>query len=1137
MPEHRARPLSFSIAFLVIALLLPGLAISALLAQRWAAAEEARLENATAALNTEALEQVDRFLAGQIAMLQALATSPALDAGDFRRFDEQARELLGLQGVNIILRDLTGQQVVNTRLSWGAPLPQVSREVDRAVLATGKPAISDLLIGSVSKQAVVRVGVPVIRQGVIRYILGVSLPASLMGQSLTQAGIAAPYSGSVTDRTGTIIGRSVETETAVGKRLPGFEAVVGERGTWSGRNLLGVPVFASYRRSPLSGWLISVGIERAALREPFAASLRLLLPTAAGLSLAALIVAILMGRQILTAQRLLARAAQALGEGQVVQTPLTSIKEANEVGSALASASERLHEQAEALRAANRDLERHVAERTRALRDSERRYRLITDNTADVIMVRDLGRCGRRTYVSPAVRTLLGYEPEEAMEMPASELVHPDDAEQVAAMMDGIGAEHPAATSVHRLRHRDGRWVWVEMAATLMTDEETGRPSILASIRDVSERVAAEEVIRRSQEEYRLLAETTTDVITRLSLDFKRLYVSPTCRTLFGYAAEEMLGEQPSAAMHPDDAALVREVAQRLIEGGFAGDCTATTYRARHKLGHWIWIEAAMRLARDNTGEPHAIVCSLRDVTIRKQNEVALAESATALARAKEVAEQASQAKTEFLASMSHEIRTPLHGVLGHADLLVHEGGLSERQRRHAERIQGAGQALLTVVNDILDFSKIEAGQITLDPQTFVLASLVEEAVAIVRSSAECKGLALAVHLDPALPDLLVGDQDRLRQVLLNLLNNASKFTAAGGVTLTLFCEPAADAPYRIRVEVTDTGIGIPADRLGCLFQRFSQVDGSIQREFGGTGLGLAISKRLIEAMDGEIGVESTPGVGSTFWFVVSLPPAAGEQTDVAGGNTSQAAPARPARILLVDDHAINRDIARAMLEAAGHKVETVGDGAEAVMAVQTRSYDLVLMDVQMPGMDGLTATRRIRTLDHPARHLPIIAMTANVLPQQVAQFRDTGMNDHVGKPFRRENLQTVVARWTLGVRLDEHETRAGSFPVTEPVLDAAMYEEMLAMTGREMMLGLLVRLADDLRSRFGEAIGRERLAADAHAMVSGAGLLGFAHLAQVCRDLETACAAHQDLDAILVRLAHARGAALTEIARLSAVA
>ena len=327
-------------------------------------------------------------------------------------------------------------------------------------------------------------------------------------------------------------------------------------------------------------------------------------------------------------------------------------------------------------------------------------------------------------------------------------------------------------------------------------------------------------------------------------------------------------------------------------------------------------------------------------------------------------------------------------------------------------------------------------------------------------------------------------------------------------------------------------------------------MDGSIARQFGGTGLGLAISKSLVERMGGEIGVDSRAGQGSTFHFTVRL-----GSSDASGLLTRAAASvpaaARAGRVLLVDDLESNRELARAVLERAGHAVDVAADGAAALAAVQARAYDLVLMDVQMPGMDGMTATRRIRALDGPARGLPIVAMTANVLPAQVAQFRAAGMDDHIGKPFRRDELRAMVARWVVAPETGAPDTRgaetgAPAQPVAAPSgeapgaapLDRVHYESMLEVLGGDKMSELLGALATHLQERFGEARltadDPAALAGEAHAVVSTAGMLGFAQLSGLCAELETACAQGRALDALLDDVRAARRRVLHEVERLT---
>jgi signal transduction histidine kinase/CheY-like chemotaxis protein len=434
--------------------------------------------------------------------------------------------------------------------------------------------------------------------------------------------------------------------------------------------------------------------------------------------------------------------------------------------------------------------------------------------------------------------------------------------------------------------------------------------------------------------------------------------------------------------IHPDDLARVFATTTGLSREAPQG---SVVFRMRRKDGRYLFAEAAFTRV-EHAGEI-TIVTAIRDVSERERQAAELTRAKEAAEEAQARAELANEAKTDFLASMSHEIRTPLNGILGYADLLIASPGLDEVQRRSVERIQNAGEALLTVVDDVLDFSKIEAGQVALDPTPFSPKALAGDAVSIVSTVADRKGLPVRVELDPGLPAALLGDEARLRQILLNLLNNAVKFTREGSVTVRLVHGGTTPAGEVITVQVEDTGIGIPAEKQQRLFKRFSQVDGSIRREFGGTGLGLAISRQLVELMGGTIGVASTPG-------------------------RAAAAPApRPARILLAEDLDINQELARSVLEAVGHQVDVVADGTEAIVAVQARPYDVVLMDVQMPNLDGLAATRLIRALDHPARDVPIIAMTANVLPQQVSACRQAGMTDHIGKPFKRDELYAAIDR------------------------------------------------------------------------------------------------------------------------------
>jgi CheY-like chemotaxis protein len=366
-------------------------------------------------------------------------------------------------------------------------------------------------------------------------------------------------------------------------------------------------------------------------------------------------------------------------------------------------------------------------------------------------------------------------------------------------------------------------------------------------------------------------------------------------------------------------------------------------------------------------------------------------------------------AKSDFLATISHEIRTPLNSVLGFASLVADDPGLSTESRRRLDLIGRAGRSLAEIVNDLLDFAKVEAGRMDLNLTPASPARLLADAVAIVAPAAEAKGLGLAIEIegdDAERPATFALDEIRLGQVLLNLLSNAVKFTATGGVTARL----RLDAPRgAIRVEIADTGIGIDPAVQARLFRRFSQADSSISRGFGGTGLGLAISKALVNGMGGDIGVESTPGRGSLFWLELTAEPAEASARPLA----EPAAPelARCARVLLVDDHPMNRELGHALLTLGGYEVVTAEDGATAIALARDDDFDLILMDVHMPDIDGLAATRAIRALPGPAGAVPIVALSADVLPEQIARCRAAGMQDHVAKPINREALLATVER------------------------------------------------------------------------------------------------------------------------------
>lgn len=378
------------------------------------------------------------------------------------------------------------------------------------------------------------------------------------------------------------------------------------------------------------------------------------------------------------------------------------------------------------------------------------------------------------------------------------------------------------------------------------------------------------------------------------------------------------------------------------------------------------------------------------------------------LARARKDAEKASRAKGEFLATMSHEIRTPINAVVGLSHLAL-QSGLDDRQRDYVEKIRQAGDHLLAMVNDVLDFAKIEAGKLELEQADFSLPALLAKLSAIAGTRASEKGLELLIDIAPDIPEHLNGDSVRLGQILLNYLNNAVKFTAAGSVTLRARRQSCVGGRCRIRFEVADTGIGLRPEQMERLFHSFAQGDASTTRQYGGTGLGLAICKQLAELMHGEVGVHSVAGSGSTFWASVEL--GVGSAPPEAPSAAAGPADCRGRRVLLAEDNPINQQIARELLEEAGLRVDLAGNGSEAVNLAARTDFDCVLMDIRMPEMDGIEATRRIRALPGRAG-LPVIAMTANAQAEDREACLAAGMNDFIAKPIDPAQFLRRIAGW-----------------------------------------------------------------------------------------------------------------------------
>jgi len=510
------------------------------------------------------------------------------------------------------------------------------------------------------------------------------------------------------------------------------------------------------------------------------------------------------------------------------------------------------------------------------------------------------------------------------------------------------------------------------------------------------------------------------------------------------------------------------------------------------------------------------VLCSLPFAVLRAEGDSLL-----------EQLRRKSDARAEFLAAMSHEIRTPMTGVLGMADLLALQD-LRPEQRRYVDAMRASGRHLVNVINDILDFSRIETGKLALEAIDFRVSEMIEQVRSLIHPMALEKALAFEVRLAPGTPAVARGDPTRLRQILLNLAGNAVKFTAKGRVSLDVSGEPDASGRVHYRFEVRDTGIGIPAHKLGILFTPFTQADRSTAREYGGSGLGLAISQRLAEAMGGRIVASSTRGLGSVFTLELALEPGDPDLRPAAGTEALHAV--LPQRILVAEDVEINRDILRLALAARGHHVVFAHDGEEALARVQQERFDMVLMDVQMPVMDGVEATRRIRALPGAQGRIPIIGLTANVMSQEQSLYLRSGMDECLMKPIEWDRLAAAIARHAqaapgggANVAAPPQEAAAAPSAADVPLLEERQIASLRSLGTEPEFRMLMHSIMDSARRTADElaaCVEPGAMAAAAHKLRGSAGMGGLARIGALAAALEEACASGADVQTFRAQLA-----------------
>lgn len=594
--------------------------------------------------------------------------------------------------------------------------------------------------------------------------------------------------------------------------------------------------------------------------------------------------------------------------------------------------------------------------------------------------------------------------------------------------------ESPEVKAIHDAQYFGYLFVTLLTLLSSIVWEMQRRHSNALSIK-IETRTTESKILQERALLLETLVESANDgiIITKADLENpgpEVIYVNEAFTRISGYSAKEIIGQSPRILQNEfTKRETLDEMKQTLSEGKpFKGELLNV-----HKNGNQYWLDISIVPVKNKDGAITHFAAIERDITQSKAKELKEKDVWVQLKRANMKAEAATRdleeslaraeaaniAKGDFLANMSHELRTPMNGVLGMATLLA-DTKLDDEQREYVSTINSSGEGLLMLLNDILDFSKIEAGALELEHIAYNFVDTMQKTVNLLRPQAEKKNIELRMDCDAQIPNYMWGDSGRIRQIIMNLIGNAIKFTDHGHVRLKATLKDYDDKNH-IHVSVEDTGIGIPAKKLGEIFEKFTQADASVTRKFGGTGLGLAITKQLVGLMGGEIGVDSAVGKGSTFWFSIPCKPA--EATDematiehlrTISHNDSPKMPVGEARALLVDDYHVNQVFAEKLLRKFGFQhIDTAVDGVEALLKCSETAYDVIFMDCQMPRMDGYITTQEIRALETCSmRHIPVVAMTANAMMGDREKCLNAGMDDYLSKPLRAEHLKKFIETW-----------------------------------------------------------------------------------------------------------------------------
>lgn len=726
----------------------------------------------------------------------------------------------------------------------------------------------------------------------------------------------------------------------------------------------------------------------------------------------------------------------------------------------------------------------------RALGESERRFRNIADASPMLLWISD--EMDNRTFFNRAWCEFTGLSREDGLADGWLQAIHPDDRERYQLNWREGAEKHEKMQQEYRLRHSSGTYHWVLEQSVPMKSSHQGVDAWVSSCVDLSSRNAKEVEHQRNEARFRAVSEAAPLGIFVTDTQGNFIYTNHQLQSIIGLQGEETLGTKWTAAIHPEDRARVATRWSTAISSNtpFEENC-----RFIQPSGHTTWcrLKAAVINSADTVSGWVGIVEDITDSRTFQQE----------LVEAKQKAEAAMHAKSQFLANMSHEMRTPLTAIMGFAESLLQDVDRTPQERHCLQVIVNNGNHLFEVINDILDLSKLDAGAMAIEETTFELVAMMEEVRSMFAPRIAEKALSFSVHYEWPLPRWIKSDELRLKQIVINLLSNSIKFTERGWIEVHV----AFNAPLNeVSITVTDSGIGMTIDQRAKLFQPFSQANESITRKYGGTGLGLTISRRLAQALGGDITVASEPGSGSTFRVFIRPEIVTTELLQEAPHEPDSSTAVNPAvpphligRVLFADDAVDNRKLVEHLLDKVGVTPVLVEDGDQAIKAVLSQPFDLILLDIQMPNVDGLSAARSMRLAGIKA---PIVALSAGTMTSDVLQAVEAGCSMHMGKPFTAQSFFEMLARFLPQAdqkRAESPETAMKR--VVKAASDTAIIDAEMIPLLRDFIDRLPTRV-EDIRAAFQEN-NRSKVQLLAHRLKGSAGLYGFPELSKLSATLE----------------------------------